>query len=207
MYGKSHQVHFRKPQKCQTCSRLLTHWTSAHSRRSVTWYYSNALLVSQNILVGSSFSKHDKAYRTGVQVGHNYHNNIRQGGFERWWVCYCSIYQMIEQPLKMSTFPTFHEYHHVSPHTNNNIHWVYRATSQVQCVHSVQKKGGNSYTMAKGNTIFTCLTHSFPKHYQIQLWGYTNPYLVHMRVSYCKHKNAYHSCVHELPHTVPSPEH
>ena len=62
--------------------------------------------------------------------------------------------------------------------------------------------------MAKGNTIFqlvTCLTHSFPKHYQIQLWGYTNPYLVHMRVSYCKHKNTYHSCVHELPHTVPSP--
>ena len=105
---------------------------------------------------------------------------------------------MIKQPLKMSTFPTFHEYHHASPHkmlSNNNIHWVYRATLCAQCT----EKGGNSYTMAKGNTIFTCLTHSFPKHYQIQLWGYTNPYLVHMRVSYCKHKNAYHSCVHELP--------
>ena len=82
-----------------------------------------------------------------------------------------------------------------------------RATSGTECAQCAEK-GGNSYTMAKGNTIFqlvTCLTHSFPKHYQIQLWGYTNPYLVHMRVSYCKHKNTYHSCVHELPHTVPSP--
>lgn len=172
MYGKSYQMHFRKPQKCQTCSRLLTHRTSAHSSCSVTWYYSTAPLcyvVSQNIFVGSSFSKHDKAYRTAVQVGHNYHNNIRQGGLERWWVCYGSIYQMIKQPLKMSTFPTFHEYHHASPHTNNNIHWVYRATSQVQSVHSVQA----THT-PKGNTIFqwgTCLTHSFPKHYQITVVG------------------------------------